>query len=396
VKELVKKPQQVVALINNGQDVMRAAVEFAKANSKKLLLRLIVVYPVLIGSIYFTFIASDQYITTVHFTVNASDDKPQTDMLSAMTGIPGQSGSLRDVFAVKEFIESQAAIEQTHKYFDIKKLYASSSADWVSRLSSDASKEDVLEFWQDMVHVEFDALSGIGVLSIAAFEPDQAVLVADSLLKASEQLVNELSEQARQDTLKIARDELQRSEKRLAAARHAVREFRDREKSIDPEQSATAKLTVVTGLEGDLAKAEAQLNDLLVSMNANTPKVRAAQNLVDALRAQIRKERARWAKTTPEDKKNVSQLVFDYEQLLTEQGFAQTAHESALASMEQARMDASRKHKYLTVIARPYLPEEALKPERFIAILTLTIGCFMVWGIISLIIAAVKDHAGWV
>lgn len=385
-----------VAWIDKGQHLMREAAEFAKANSKKLLFRFLVLYPVFIGIIYFTFIASDQYITAVRFSVNSSEDKPKADLLAAMTGVPGQSSSIRDIYAVKAFIESQEAIEQTRNYFDIKKLYASPIADWVSRLSSDASKEDILEYWQDMVHVEFDALSGIAELSIAAFTPPQAVLIADSLLKVSEQLVNELSEQARQDTLEIAQEEVVRSEKRLSEARHAVREFRDREKSINPEQSAAAKLTVVTELEGELAKAEAQLNDLMVSMNRNTPKVRAAQNLVDALRAQIRKEKARWAKTTPDDKKNVSQLVYDYEQLLTEQGFAQTAHESALTSLEQARVDASKKHKYLTVIARPYLPEESLKPKRVIAILTLTIGCLIVWGIVSLIIAAVKDHVGWV
>lgn len=382
--------------MHNGRNFARTVMRYAKNNSKKLLLQVFVIYPIIIGTIYFTFIASDQYVTTVHFTVNSSDDKQQSDLLASMTGIPGQSGSLRDVLIVKEFIESEEAIEQTRKYFDIKKIYASPEADWVSRLSGDASKEDVLEYWQDMVNVEFDAMSGIAVLNIAAFEPSQAVLVADSLLKASEKLVNELSEQSRQDTLKTAKQEVQRSEKRLSAARHAVREFRDREKSINPEQSANAKLSVVTELEGELAKAEAQLNDLSVSMNPNTPKVRVAQNLVDALRAQIRKERARWAKTTPDDKKNVSQLVFDYEQLLTEQGFAQTAHESALASLEQARLDASKKHKYLTVISQPYLPEEALLPDRIIAILTIIIGSITLWGIISLIVAAVKDHFGWV
>ncbi|MGR8933302.1 MAG: hypothetical protein ACU837_02800 [Gammaproteobacteria bacterium] len=397
MKDSLKGALSGVALIDKGRHLLCEAIEFAKINSGKLLFRFLVLYPIIVGAIYFTFVASDQYITTVRFSVDSNEgNKQQSDMLAAMTGIPGQSGSIKDVFIVKAFIESQAAIEQTQKYFDIKKIYATPIADWISRLSSDASKEDILEYWQDMVHVEIDALAGIADLSIAAFTPQQAVLIADSLLNVSEQLVNDLSEQARQDTLQIAQDEVARSEQRLSTARHAVREFRDREKSIDPEQSATAKLTVVTQLEGELAKAEAQLNDLTVSMNRNTPKVRAAQNLVDALRAQIRKERARWAKTTPDDKKNVSQLVYDYEQLLTEQGFAETAHESALGSLEQARVDASKKHKYLMVIARPYLPEESLKPKRIKAILTLIIGCFMMWGIVSLIIAAVKDHFGWV
>lgn len=395
VKEYVKKPNRAIAVISKGRDLMRVGSDYAKTNSKKLLYRFIVLYPIIIGTIYFTFIASNQYITVVTFSVSSNDDKQQSDLLGAI-GIAGQSSSLKDVFTVKTFIESQDAIERTRKYFDIKKLYANPAVDWVSRLRSDAQKEKILEYWQDKVYVELDPLSGIANLNIAAFAPEDSVLIADSLLKVSDQLVNQLAEQARQDTLKIAVEEVQRSERRLSAARHAVREFRDREKSIDPEQSATAKLSVVTGLETELAKAEAQLNDLTVSMNPNTPKVRAAQNQVDALRAQIRKERTRWAKTTPEDKKNVSQLVYDYEQLLTEQEFAQTAHESALTSLEQARVDASKKHKYLTVIAQPYLPEKSLQPERIKAILTLIIGCYAAWGIASLIIAAVKDHMGWV
>ncbi|MCB1234312.1 MAG: hypothetical protein KDM91_04500, partial [Verrucomicrobiae bacterium] len=45
-----------------------------------------------------------------------------------------------------------------------------------------------------------------------------------------------------------------------------------------------------------------------------------------------------------------------------EKEFAQRAYESALASLELARVDADRQHRYLVTIAQPSSPDSATYP----------------------------------
>ena len=94
--------------------------------------------------------------------------------------------------------------------------------------------------------------------------------------------------------------------------------------------------------------------------------------------------------------KTVAAVISQYEELLNEQEFAEKAYASTLINMEKARIDATQKHRYLTVIVQPQLPEEAAKPSIPNDIISLFLYSILLWGIIGLVIASVKDHIGWV
>jgi capsular polysaccharide transport system permease protein len=89
-------------------------------------------------------------------------------------------------------------------------------------------------------------------------------------------------------------------------------------------------------------------------------------------------------------------IISKHEELITEQGFAEKSYQSALLNIEQSRMDATQQHRYLTVIVQPKLPEEAVSPDQPNDFIVLFIVCLMLWGVMSLIVASIRDHAGWV
>ena len=82
----------------------------------------------------------------------------------------------------------------------------------------------------------------------------------------------------------------------------------------------------------------------------------------------------------------------NYEALEIEKNFAQQAYQSALSSLEQARAEADRQHRYLAVFTRPAYPQDAMYPNRAINILLLIAIVFSAWGIGTLIIYSVRDH----
>ena len=353
------------------------------------------VLPMALGTGYYLKIASNQYEATAHFTVE-KNGKLQADPLGALTGLQGNVSSTRDALIIKDFIESREVIERTRDDFDLRKLYARPDKDWLSRLDAEASIEEVVEYWQNKVNVEFDTTSGIVNLGVMAFEPEEAVTVIKAILRESEALVNNLSEKSREDSLAFARKELKNAETNLKKARADVRIFRDNEQALSPEKDAESKLLLVENLEADRARAEAELQSLRLELPENSIKIQVAKYKVQALKEQVVKERARSARITGnKDAKTMSMIISKHEELLTEQGFAEKSYEAALLNIEQARIDATQQQRYLTVIVNPKLPEEPIKPKQPNDLIVLFLACLLLWGILSLIIASIRDHAGW-
>ena len=351
--------------------------------------------PMALGITYYYKFASDQYQATAHFTIEKSGQE-QADPLGALTGLPGNVSSTRDALIIKDFIESREVIERTRDDFDLEKLYAREDKDWLSRLEKDSSIEEIIEFWQKKVKVEFDVTLGIVTLNVWAFEREDSVTVIEAILKESEALVNNLSEKSRQDSLTFARKELKNAEKNLKLARSDVRVFRDNEKFLSPEKNAESKLLLVENLEADRARAEADLQGLRLQLPENSPRIQNAKFKVSALKQQINKERARSARGMEStDTKSMSSILSKYEELITEQGFSEKSYEAALLNIETARIEATRQQRYLTMIVYPSLPEDPIKPKQPYDYIVLFIACLLLWGILSLIFASIKDHAGW-
>lgn len=364
---------------------------------KSLLFWLFFIIPMVLGTTYYLKYASEQFEATAHFTIEKTGQS-SSDPLGFLTGLPGNVSSTRDALIIKDFINSLEVIERTKDDFDFKKLYQRDDKDVLSRLEENASKEDILKYWQEKVTIEFDAASGIANLSVLAFEPEDAVIIIKSILKSSEDLVNNLSEKSRQDSLKFARSELTRAEDKLKEARLTLMKFRDNEKALNPEKNIESTFTLVASLKAELATAEAELNSLRKSLQDRAPKVRSASNKVSALKRQINKEQAKVNRSThnnEQESETMSAIVSKLEELLTEQGFAEKSYASALLNLENSRISATQQQRYLTVIVQPQLPEEAAKPLLPNDLIVLLLSCLLLWGILSLIIASIRDHAGW-
>ena len=244
-----------------------------------------------------------------------------------------------------------------------------------------------------MITTEFDTFSGVVTVTVRAFRPEDAQLVAENVLAAGERLINTLSARAREDSLREARSEVAVSEHRLRLARAMIATFRGSEAEIDPAAAATAQQGIITQLEGQVTGLQAQLNQLRRTMSPSAPPVVQAESQLSALREQIDVERRKVAlQRAGTDGSALTERLTRYEELVTEREFAQNAYVSSLASLEAARIDADRKQRYLAVFVSPRPAEEALYPQgmRWTAVV---FGiCLICWGIFSIVIAGVRDH----
>lgn len=363
-----------------------------RRRARRLVLRmgLFVFVPTLLAAIYFSFLASDRYESVSLFTINASDRGGPA--LEGLIGIAaGAAPATRDTLAVRDFILSREMLADLEKRDGFIRHYKDASFDFWSRLANEASAEDAYQFYKDVVRVTFDSNSGVLTLKVQAYGADDAARFSKRILTRSEQMVNELAEKARADQMRFAQIEVDKAEKRLTTARQTLVELQKEYGEFNPEATAAAAMSIRTALEGELAKARAELAALKSYMSADAPQVIAANERVRSLAGQAAGETQRLVNKKGDGGLNASLAKF--EEVIVEKEFATRAYQSALATLEIARTDATRQHRYLATIAPPSVADEAQYPRRFLGVLTVFLGSFLAYGIGSLLVGAVKEHA---
>jgi capsular polysaccharide transport system permease protein len=368
------------------------ALAVRKARSRRLLLRvsLFVLLPTALATAYFAAFASDQYESFAQFAVQSSELQPALG-IDLLAGLSGASGSARDALAVRDYVLSRDMLHRLEKEHAFIAHYKSARQDWFSRLASEASFEDAYEYFDGKVSADFDQVSTSITVRVRAFDAKSATLFARSILTYSEEMVNQLSDRERRDRTVYAETQVKIAEARLTKARQVIVELQQKHGDFNPLQTAVATMTLRTQLEAELAKARAELMQLKSYMNDDAPLVRAANEKVKSLSVQVAGESRRLV--DPDKSTGLSSSFADFESAAVEKEFAQKAYETAMATLEVARADAARQHRYVAVISNPSTPDESTYPHRIRSILAALVLSILVWGVSTMIVAVVREHA---
>lgn len=375
---------------------VRTAQEWRRLWTKLSIIPFFVV-PVILGFIYFAFIAADRYAVESKFSIRLVSGSPSSDLLGSIAGFSSAGSTVTDSYILIDFIESREVIDKLSERIDLRDIYSHEDADFYMAFDPDETIEEFREYLDGMISVYYDSSSQIITMEVQAFTPEDAKLVASQILLLGEELVNELSEKSRGDSLKNAQDEVNRNEDRLRNNRANMRKFRDVEQDLDPSKTAESQITLLSSVEANLSAARAEMTNLLRFMEEDAPSVKVLRSKIKAFEEQASLERARLGIDT--SKKNdgssdtLSARLEAYEVLALEQEFSQKAYVSALASLEHARVEADRQQRYLTAFVHPSVPQEAIYPERILNIFILVFAALMVWGICVMTAYIVREHA---
>lgn len=346
-----------------------------------------VLIPTLLAVLYYGLIASDIYISESRFIIR-SPQKQTVTGLGAFLQSAGLSRSQDDTYTVHDYILSRDALGKLNGQLGLDKSYR--KGDFLSRfpqLDMDDSFEALHRFYQQQVSVQLDTLSSISTLRVRAFSAEEAYLVNQMLLDMSETLVNQLNERARQDMVRYAQAEVEDAEKKARAAARAVSQYRTDKVVFDPEKQSALQLQQVSRLQEQLVAAKSQLAQVRTLAPSN-PQIPVLQKQVGILEAEIQKETAKVAG----GERSLSKKAAEYERLALDRIFADKLLASALTSLEQARNDAHRKQLYLDRIVEPGKPDVAVEPRRIRSIITTIALGLIAWGVLSLLIAGIKEH----
>ncbi len=344
--------------------------------------------PTLLAAIYYGAIATPEYESVTAFTIQSADGGAGVGGLELLiASVPSSAG--RDVMMVREYIESRDILARLTSEHGFVEHYGAPTVDYLSRLPQDATTEELYSYFREKVRVEHDTHSGTLTLRVKAFSADKAEELATAVLEASERMVNEMTAQARRDRTELARQELERAEERLTKARQAFVEMQREGAILDPAASAEAIITVRSRLEADLAAARAELSSLRATLQPGAPQLRQAQARVAGLAQQLERQERQMVG----DDHSLRESIARFEPVAAEKEFAERAYRSALTSLEVARVEADRQHRYLVTIARPSHPDAPTHPRFWHSVLTVLVLSFAALGIGTLLLASIREHA---
>ncbi len=370
----------------------QTAREIRRARARELAVRfgIWVVVPTILGVVYFGCLASPQYESISVFTIQANDRVGVGS--EALAAFLPSVNVAKDAALVREYIDSRAMLDLLEKQEGLIEHYEDTDIDWFSRLAKDASYEEIYDYYKKKVKVDDTVGRGMLKLRVRAFSAEKAQAFSRAILKAAEKMVNELLSRGSRDRIEYAEKEVKNAQDRLSKARAKLLSLQGEGADINPTESAEAVLQIRTELETELAKARADLDTAASVMRRDAPQVVELRQRVASLKHQIANQNKRLV-NSDSDSDSINASIARFEPAMLEKELAQNAFQTALKTLELARLEAIREQRYLVTLAAPSLPDGPTHPRRIWGMLTVFVLALALMGLVSLLVASVREHA---
>lgn len=350
---------------------------------------LFVVLPTIVLAIYYGFIASDVYTSESKFVIRSPNQRSASGIGMVLQNI-GFNASSDDSYLVRDYLSSRDAVQNLKAKLDIQTKYSAKSVDVVSRFGTikEPTFENFYEYFNKKIKVVYDPASSISSLQIEAYTAKDAQNINEELLKMSEDVINRINNNAKNDILAASEKEVQEAQEVSAKAAEALAKYRVKNDVFNPEGQSAIVLQEISKLQDALIQTETQLTQAR-EITPENPQIKAMETRIKSLKKSIA-DKSKLV-TGPSDI-SFSNRSVEYQRLQLEKELADKQLASAMATYEQSKNDFNKKQLYLERLAMPSLPDEATKPKRFKNTLSGFVFGLLLWGVVRLFVAGVREH----
>ncbi|ACX96338.1 lipopolysaccharide biosynthesis protein [Halothiobacillus neapolitanus] len=359
---------------------------------KNVFFWIFVLIPTLIVSAYYGLVASNIYVSESQVVVRSADKSSiSSASLSGLFQGFGFSNSQSDAYVIQNYVVSHAAVDRLIKQYPVINWYSSKNVDPISRFNGfglDGSLANFYKYFVKQLGVSVDPMSSVLTISVKAFKADEAQTINRSLISYSEELVNQLNDRARRDTISFSVNQVDKAKEQARESASKLAQFRNESGLLDPQKEAELPLTMIGTLQGKLLDVRSQLAQLVV-VSGNSPQIPVLKREETLLKNEIERLENKVAGLSGG---SIATKMIEYQRLTLENSLAEQQLGSALASLEQANADARKKQLYLERISAPNLPDEAFLPHRLQIVLATFLLGLIIWGIVELLTAGIREH----
>ncbi|AEP31218.1 lipopolysaccharide biosynthesis protein [Brumicola nitratireducens] len=373
-----------------------------KQKIKSMMLRpfiLLVIIPLVLFSFYQLVIASPRYLSQAQLIIKEPDSMSTLDPAMALLTGFGVGSSSSDTELVKAFVYSNDMLQYLESNFDLRAHYTNTDYDMFSRLDSDASTEDLKDYYKKHIEVVIDDKSQVISVQVQAFQPEFAMTINQAIVNRAEWYINEISHRLAEEQLSFVKKEFELVDEKLRSAKSQLLGFQQRHNLLDPTAEGMAFQQITYGIEAQIAAKRTQLHLLRNSMSANAPLVIQARSELESMEDQLSRQRGRLTQqreddpSLPEDEQNlsVSQLLAKFGEYKIDMELALNAYMSSQISLEKSRIEAYRQLKFLVTVESSTLAQDAKYPDVTYNIALFFVLNILLFGIGRILLATVNE-----
>jgi capsular polysaccharide transport system permease protein len=359
----------------------------------RLLQLWIIGVPMLLAVIYYAVLAVDRYASNAQIVVVDSAGAAgmaQQHAGAAILATSARQISKAETIFLYEYLTSADMLQKLEERVQWHEHFAEQLSDPFYWVGKDVSKEDLLKFYQRVITVHIDELTGLIGIEAQGLSPAFAHKTLSVILDESQKYINDVSRQIATNQVRFAEEELVKAHAEYERKREELVEFQSKNSLLDAEASAKSQAGIIAGLETTLATEKANLKSLLATLNSDSPQVRQQKNRISALEKQLNAEKANLVSSSKGGHLNVVAAAF--RKLTVDTEIAEAAYRLSVSALQNAKIEANKNVHSLVTVVQPNLPEDPTYPHKLYNLITLLLVLFLIYGIVRFVIASIEDH----
>jgi len=362
-KKLIKNPKLFVTDSRVVTEIEGAYLEYLKGNSIKLFFVLMLA----ISSFYILVLQTHLYESSSSILIKNINKETQSPSIMSM--ISGNSGgNIQDAMVVKAYLSSAEAFNKLDDKFNLSEHYSSFSHDFLQRLYFWQTREDYLSLFHKRLVLEFDEISSIMTIGFLHSDPVIAQHITNFLIGEAEEQLNKYNA--------------------LLAKKHLdfLTQYRDLDFMFNSAENVENTLSNVKAV---LITQQKKLNDISQYQTDQSYEVVKLKSKIKESEVTIKKLTQQ---LSDQDSTHSKKNIFDYSQLKTKVELHQELYKQTLMQVQSAKVEIYKQNKVMLIITAPTLAHSYSQPKKIRSILTIFLVLGLLYGILRLIIAIIKDH----
>jgi capsular polysaccharide transport system permease protein len=229
-------------------------------------------------------------------------------------------------------------------------------------------------------------------LTVRAFSPDASVIISKAALSAADQMMDQLSDRAKNDLVTRGEHDVVVSLEDYQKALADLRDYQNKTGILDPVSSAKMSSAIIAKLTEQKLELQVSLNALVAGKADDTARARQLRRSVEAIDDQIQLRQNALAGTNANGELQLSSSMTEFARLETHRIVTEALYQSTVRNLDAAKSTALKRTTFISVFSDARAPEKSKYPNRISQWLILCAGLLTLWLTATLIWMSIEDH----
>ena len=316
---------------------------------------IIILIPIILSGSYFYLLGRNRFFVRSDVIVRKTggNNSRSYSLNNIISG--GNQESKEDARFLKTYLESPQILEDLQKEFNFLEVYQKKGLDLYAGINRNSSREKIYNFFRKQISVSLNEISGVLRIRTFGYDPNTSFYLNSFLINQAEFFINNLNQEVYRKQLEFSYKQVEKNLDRLIKSSIELEKFQEKNKLLDTDSEATAKIKLINKLEAQLAQDNVDIRILENQfIDKNSPEIIYLRDKIAGLEYQIRKERENMV--SPEGE-NLNQKASEISRLKSQLKFHSDLYVNALTTAEKINVDSLQRQRFMAILSKPFLPE---------------------------------------